>query len=97
MTKCRTCGQEITIGWQQYLKTVPGYKVHFFSNIGTVAEPRISRTRLHYRENISKDTIRASLILIAVEHEHDRYFRWCDNISGTIEETMQRLCIDVTG
>ena len=97
MTKCKACGQTITIGWKQYLQTVPGYKVHFFSNIGSAAEPKIIRTRLHYRVDIDHDIIRASLILIAAEHEHDKYFRWCDTISSTIEETMERLRIDTLG
>jgi hypothetical protein len=72
--------------WRSYLSKASGehYRLHFYSNKGTSAVPRATRTRLYFLKTTKLDTIIAALELTAVEHAHDPFFRWCDTPEGTL-------------
>lgn len=73
--------------WRTYLNKKPGSKVHFFSE----KDGAVQRTRLHYGHDVPLDTVRASMTLVASDHAHDPFFRWCDVPSGTIDEVIKYI------
>lgn len=88
---CPKCGHVFGEHWTDYLKKQPGHHVHFFSNHGTQAVPRIIRSRLHYRIGMEPSVIRASLMLVELDHRSDPFFRWCDVASGTLDEVIKYM------
>lgn len=89
---CPKCGHTFGEHWKDYLKKVPGHKVHFFSSKNDrMGTPVVTRTRLHFRTATPVSVIRAALELIAIEHLSDPFFRWSDHKSGTIDEVLHYL------
>lgn len=79
--------------WRGYLSKANGehHKVHFFTNKGTMTEPKVERIRLYFKKGTLTDIIRAALELTAIEHKHDAFFRWCDTPDNSIESVLKML------
>ena len=78
MTTCPHCGKEIREKtWRDYL--IEGRstrKLTFYSNIAKDAGVLVNQTCVYVPTGISRSDLSAIMLLIEIDHKHDRFFRW---------------------